>query len=216
MTFYKDRVYPFLVDHLGNPPPIKNIRQQLVPSAWGNVLEIGVGSGFNFDYYDAGKVNKLYALEPNPGMVLLSTRRLKGMNLNVEFINLGGEGLPLGDNSIDTVVSTFTLGSIPEIDKAVEELRRILKPGGLLLFFELGLAPDLIVQRWQRLFEPLVNKVFQGLSLTRDIPALIEQGGFQVENVEKGYLTHFPKFLSYGWWGFATALPESKAGGIKE
>jgi ubiquinone/menaquinone biosynthesis C-methylase UbiE len=203
MSFYKYRVYPFLVDRLGNPPPIKNIREQLVPLAKGTIAEIGVGSGLNFDYYDTGKVNKLFALEPNPGMVTLATRRLEGVNLDVEFIDLGREGLPLDDNSIDTVVSTFTLGSIPEIDTAVEELRRILKPNGILLFFELGLAPDLLVQRWQTLFEPLVKKLFQGLTLTRDIPATIEQGGFQVENLEKGYLTRFPKFISYCWWGYA-------------
>jgi ubiquinone/menaquinone biosynthesis C-methylase UbiE len=203
MSFYKYRVYPFLVDRLGNPPPIKNIREQLVPLAKGTVAEIGVGSGLNFDYYDTGKVGKLYALEPNPGMVLLSTRRLEGVNLNIEFIDLEGEGLPLDDNSIDTVVSTFTLGSIPEIDTALTELRRILKPEGMLLFFELGRAPDLLVQRWQRLFEPLVKKLFQGLYLTRDIPVLITQGNFHITKIEMGYMTKFPKFLSYCWWGSA-------------
>jgi hypothetical protein len=91
MPFYKDRLYPLLVDRLGNPSPINNIRKQLVPSAWGTVAEIGVGSGLTFDYYDTGKVNKLFALEPNPGMVLLSTRRLERVNLDVEFIDLGEE-----------------------------------------------------------------------------------------------------------------------------
>ena len=204
MPFYRDTVYPHLVDKLGDPPPIKKIRQQMIPLAQGNVLEIGVGSGANFVHYDAARVTKLYALEPNPGMIRLAKRQQLKTKLNIEFIGLPGERIPLEDRSIDTVVSTFTLCTIPGILEAVRGLARVLKPGGKLIFFELGLSPDREVQRWQKRLEPLQHWLFQGLYLTRDIPSLIVQGGFEIEQIESGYLSQFPKSLSYCWWGTAT------------
>jgi SAM-dependent methyltransferase len=206
MPFYRETVYPHLVDRLGDPPPIENVRQQLVPFAQGNVLEIGAGSGANFVHYDATRVNKLYALEPNPGMIRLAERQQRKTKLNIEFIGLPGERIPLKDRSVDTVVSTFTLCTIPGIVDAIRGIARVLKPDGRLIFFELGLAPDPEVQRWQKRLEPLSHQLFQGLYLTRDIPSLIVQGGFQIEQMESGYLAPFPKSLSYGWWG--SAIPQ--------
>jgi SAM-dependent methyltransferase len=208
MPFYRDYVYSHLVDVLGNPLPIRKIRQQIIPSAQGTVLEIGVGSGANFVHYDPTKVNKLYALEPNPGMIRLAERQRLKTKLNIEFIGLPGERLPLENDSVDTVVSTFTLCTVPGILEAVRGLARVLKPQGKLLFFELGLAPDRAVQRWQKWLEPLPHWLFQGLYLTRDIPALIVQGGFQIEQIESGYVAQFPKSLSYCWWG--TAILQSQ------
>ena len=208
MPFYKDYVYSYLVDILGNPLPIQKIRQEIIPLAQGTVLEIGVGSGANFVHYDAARVNKLYALEPNPGMIRLAQRQRRNTKLKIEFIDLPGEHIPLEDGSVDTVVSTFTLCTIPGILEAVRGLARVLKPGGVFIFFELGLAPDSEVQRWQKRLEPLQHWLFQGLYLTRDIPALIVQGGFQIEQMESGYLSPFPKSLSYCWWG--TAIPQAQ------
>jgi len=208
MPFYRDHVYPHLVELLGDPPPIENVRQQIIPLAQGNVLEIGVGSGANFAHYDSAKVNKLYALEPNLGMIRLAERQQLKTKLNIEFIGLPGERIPLEDGSVDTAISTFTLCTIPGILEAVRGLARVLKPGGKLIFFELGLSPDREVQRWQKRLEPLQHWLFQGLYLTRDIPSLIVQGGFQIERMESGYLSQFPKSLSYCWWG--TATPQSR------
>lgn len=177
--------------------------------AQGTVLEIGVGSGANFVHYDPARVSKLYALEPNPGMIRLAERRRQRTKLNVEFIDLLGESIPLNDGAVDTVVSTFTLCTIPGIVEAVQGLGRVLKPGGKLIFFELGLAPDPAVQSWQVQLEPVIHRLFQGLYLTRDIPSLIRQGGFQIEQMEEGYLTKFPKSLSYCWWGAATHNQDS-------
>ena len=204
MPFYRDHVYPHLVDILGDPPPIKKIRRQMIPLAQGNVLEIGTGSGANFVHYDAARVNKLYALEPNPGMIRLAERQQRKTKLNIEFIGLPGERIPLEDGSADTVVSTFTLCTIPGILEAVRELARVLKPQGKFIFFELGLSPDRGVQRWQKRLEPFHHWLFEGLFLTRDIPAFIVQGGFHIEQMESGYLASFPKSLSYCWWGTAT------------
>ena len=206
--FYRNHIYPRLVDLLGDPPPIKDIRKQIIPLAEGQVLEIGVGSGANFPHYDPTRVNKLYALEPNLGMIRLAEKQKRKAKLNIEFIDLPGERIPLGDGSVDTVVSTFTLCTIPGIADAIQGLTRVLKPNGKLIFFELGLSPDPEVQRWQKRLEPIHRWLFQGLYLTRDIPTLITQGGFQIQQMETGYMAQFPKSLSYCWWG--TALPQSR------
>lgn len=206
MAFYKNHIYPLLVDNLGDPPPIQKIRRQIIPLAKGIVLEIGAGSGANFMHYDATKVIKLYALEPNSGMIRLAQKQVQRTTLNVEFLDLPGERIPLEDAAVDTVVSTFTLCTIPGIVDAIRGIARILKPDGTLIFYELGLSPDAAVQRWQRRLEPLYHQFFQGLYLTRDIPALLVQGGFQVKQMEKGYLAPFPKSASYCWWGIALRL----------
>jgi len=203
MPFYRDTIYPRLVDILGDPPPIKKIRQQIIPLAQGEVLEIGAGSGANFVHYDATRVSRLYALEPNPGMIRLAQKQLQRTSLNTEFLDLPGERIPLDDNTIDTVVSTFTLCTIPGIVEAIQGLARILKPEGRLIFFELGLSPEAAVQRWQKRLEPIHRWLFQGLYLTRDIPSLLKQGGFQIKQMERGYLAQFPKSSSYCWWGIA-------------
>jgi SAM-dependent methyltransferase len=208
MSFYRDHIYPRLVDRLGNPAPIARIRQQMIPLAQGKVLEIGAGSGANFVHYDPTRVNKLYALEPNPGMIRLAERQQLKTNLNIEFIGLPGERIPLEEGSIDTVVSTFTLCTIPGLGDAIREIARVLKPKGKLIFFELGLAPDPEVQRWQTRLEPLQHWLFQGLYLTRDIPSLLVQDGFQIEQMQSGNIAQFPKSLSYCWWG--TAIPKSQ------
>ena len=191
------------MDILGDPPPIEKVRRQIIPLARGEVLEVGAGSGANFVHYDATKVSKLYALEPNPGMIRLAQQQLKQTKLNITFLDLPGERIPLDDHRIDTVVSTFTLCTIPGIMEAIQGIARVLKPGGKLIFFELGLSPDPAVQRWQKRLEPIHRWLFQGLYLTRDIPTLLMEGGFQIQQMEMGYLTPFPKSPSYCWWGFA-------------
>lgn len=208
MAFYRDYIYPYLVDKLGDPPPIQKIRQQIIPLAYGKVLEIGAGSGANFLHYDPTRVSKLYALEPNPGMIRLAERQAHQTKLNIEFIDLPGERIPLDEGTVDTVISTFTLCTIPGIVEAIQGLGRVLRPEGKLIFFELGLSPDPGVQRWQRRLEPIHYWLFQGLYLTQNIPALLIEGGFQIEQLEAGYLTPFPKSSSYCWWGIA--VPSSQ------
>lgn len=208
MPFYRDYIYPRLVDILGDPPPIRKIRGQIIPLAEGNVLEIGAGSGANFPHYDPKKVSKLYALEPNPGMIQLAQKQHQRTKLNIEYINLRGESIPLEEGSMDTVVSTFTLCTIPGIVDAIRGIQRVLRWDGKLLFFEIGLSPDPDVQIWQKRLEPIHHWLFQGLYLTRDIPSLLVQGGFQIKQMEQGYMAEFPKSSSYCWWGIAQATQE--------
>ena len=206
MAFYREHIYPHLVHALGNPKPIAEIRARIIPLAHGEVLEIGVGTGVNFTLYDPGKVHKLYALEPNRGMVRRAEDQRRRTQLNVEFVDLPGERIPLADASVDTVVSTFTMCTIPGVVAAIRGIGRVLKPGGQLIFFEHGLSPDPNVRRWQERSEPLFKLAFEGCHVTRHIPSLIRAGGFQIEELNEAYLAPFPKSGSYSYWGVARGI----------
>jgi SAM-dependent methyltransferase len=210
MPLYRHRIYPAIVKTLGDPEPIREVRRQLVPQAAGTVLEIGVGPGVNFAHYDTSRVKKLYALEPNPGMVRYAEHQRLETRLDATFIDLPGERIPLEDESVDTVVSTFTLCTIPGVVEALEGVRRVLKPGGRLLFFEHGLAPDARRRRWQRWSEPVTRFIFEGCHVTRDIPSLIETSGFRIDDLQTGYLAPFPKSWTYCFWG--AAVPTTASG----
>ena len=193
MPFYQNRIYPRLVRWLGNPAPILDLRKQIVPLAQGTVLEIGVGSGANFAHYDAAKVTTLYALEPNPEMLQLAELERRRTKLNVRFLDSPSERIPLGDATVDTVVSTFTLCTIPAVAEAIRSIARVLKPGGKLIFLENSAAADPRVRRWQKWWEPIHHRLFAGLYLTRDIPFLIVAGGFRIDEMKSLYVTDFPK-----------------------
>ena len=208
MPFYRDHIYPHLVSALGDPAPIREVRQRLIPLAQGKVLEIGVGPGANFLHYDPARVSKVYALEPNPGMIRLATQQRRRTKLDIELLNLPGERIPLEDSSVDTVVSTFTLCTVLGVVEVIRGMGRVLRPDGKFIFFEHGLSPDPRVQRWQRWSEPIPHWVFEGCHVTRDIPSLITQGGFKIEEMEMAYLASFPRSWSYSWWG--TAVTESR------
>ena len=208
MPFYRDRVYPQLVSILGDPEPIQRVRRELVASAQGRVLEIGIGPGVNFAHYDPARVRKLFALEPNRGMIRLAERQRHRTKLDIEFIDLPGESIPLQEGDVDTVLSTFTLCTIPEVVRAIRGIRRVLKPGGKFIFFEHGIAPDPQIRQWQKRSELITRFVFEGCHITRDIPSLIQEGGFEIEDIQTGYLAPFPKSWTYCFWG--TAIPKSQ------
>jgi len=207
MPFYKDHVYPHLVSVLGNPKPFQEIRQRMLPLAQGDVLEIGVGPGVNFVHYDPAKVHRIYALEPNPGMLQRAKAQGRRTPLDIQFLDLPGERIPLADASVDTVVTTFTLCTIPGVVEAIQGMGRVLKPDGKLIFFEHGRSPDPQVRRWQKRLEPLLSWVFQGCHITRDIPSLIGAAGFNIEKMDAGYLAPLPKSATYCWWGVAVPDP---------
>jgi ubiquinone/menaquinone biosynthesis C-methylase UbiE len=203
VSIYGNQIYPFLVSRMGDPKPIREIRKRIIGQAESVVLEIGAGSGANFVHYDPTRVSKLYALEPNPGMIRLAERQRLRTKLDVEYLDLPGGRIPLEDRSVDSIVSTFTLGTIPDVVEALRGMRRVLRPGGKVIFFELGFSTDLRVRRWQQRWEPVAYRLFEGLHLTRDIPSLLNQGGFDVEKVESMYLAAFPKSWTYCVWGTA-------------
>jgi ubiquinone/menaquinone biosynthesis C-methylase UbiE len=208
VPFYRDKVYPKLVSLLGNPKPIQEVRRRILPLAQGNVLEIGLGPGVNFAYYDPGRVRRLYCIEPNEGMIRIAERHPRRAAFDVLFLELPGERILLPDGTVDTVVSTFTLCTIPGVADAMCGIARVLRPNGRFIFLENTASPDPSVRRWQQRWAPVHHRVFAGLDLTRDIPSAIEACGFHFERIESGYLAEFPKSWTYCCWGIATSKPE--------
>jgi len=202
VSFYEERILPRLISLSCANKPVRRQRQKIVPLAEGDVLEIGFGSGLNLPYYDRSKVRRIWGLEPSAGMRRLSVQPVRESALDVEFIDLPGERIPLDDRSVDTVLVTYTLCSIPDALTALRGMRRVLKPGGRLLFCEHGKAPDDDVRRWQDRLNPAWCRVAGGCNLNRDIPALIEAAGFEIKSDERMYIPGI-RMLCYNYWGSA-------------
>jgi ubiquinone/menaquinone biosynthesis C-methylase UbiE len=203
MNWYERHLLPHLIDIACGMPAVRRQRLRVVPNAHGRVLEIGIGTGLNMPYYEPGRIESLVGVEPSQRMHRLALRRSKAAGLEVRLVGLSAEKLPLADASFDTVVSTFTLCTIPDPVAALKEIRRVLAPGGRLLFAEHGRAPEASVRKWQQRLQPLWIPLAGGCHLDRDIPALLREAGF-VPQVQQRYLPG-PKFLSYHYWGEAVA-----------
>ncbi|HSM30769.1 MAG TPA: class I SAM-dependent methyltransferase [Woeseiaceae bacterium] len=202
MGIYEDHVLPHLIDLACSTKPTRKQREKIVPLAEGDVLEIGFGSGLNLPYFDRGRVRRIFGLEPSEGMRRKAQPNVDASGLDVEFIDLPGEEIPLEPGSVDTVLMTFTLCSIDAAEAALEGMRRVLKPGGRLLFCEHGRAPDAGVRRWQNRLNPAWKRVSGGCNMNRDIPGLIAGSGFRISTDERMYIPG-PKILSYNYWGTA-------------
>ena len=182
-------------------------RQKVVPEAEGVVLEVGCGGGTNFDLYDLDKVDHLHALEPAPGMVKRAQKAILKSPLygRTDFHVTGAEAIPLDDNSVDTAVVTFVLCTIPDWESSLADIRRVLKPGGKLLFSEHGKAPDEGIAKWQNRLEPIWKVLAGGCHLTRDTADMLTAGGFEIETSETMYLPSTPKIAGFVRWGSARA-----------
>lgn len=202
MSFYEQHCLPHIINFACSMKPILEQRAKMVPLAKGRVLEVGMGSGLNLPYYDKDKVEMVWGLEPSEGMRLKAQSNLSKAPFKVELIDLPGEEIPLDKDSVDTVLLTFTLCTIPDWEKALEQMRRVLKPGGELVFCEHGRAPDQSIQRWQDRLNPYWNKFAGGCNLNRPIPDLIEKSGFKIKHVDSQYKPG-PKPLNYFYNGIA-------------
>lgn len=198
---YDRHILPHLIDLVMQAPMATREREELIPRACGEVLEIGAGSGLNIPYYH-DQVSKLYALEPSARLVDKARPRAAKAAFPVEFLGLKGEAIPLPDATIDTVVCTWVLCSIAQVDVALSEMHRVLKPGGQLLFVEHGLAPTASLAAWQNRLTPLWSCCAGGCQLNRRPDALIEAAGFRLETLEQTYLEG-PKLLTYHYKGLA-------------
>ncbi|MDD3445542.1 MAG: class I SAM-dependent methyltransferase [Zavarzinia sp.] len=205
MGVYERHVVPHIINFACGLKPIRYQRRKVVPQAEGVVLEIGIGTGLNLPFYDAGKVTKLIGLDPSVKSWRIAGKRAENLGFPVEFIGLPGERIPLDDHSVDTVVMTYSLCTIPDPIKALEGMRRVLKPGGRLLFCEHGEAPDHGVKKWQSRVNPMWKTMFGGCNLHRPIPDLLRAGGFSVETIETMYLPGTPRIAAYNYWGSASA-----------
>jgi SAM-dependent methyltransferase len=208
MGFYTRHIAPGLVDYACGTKPIAYQRRKLIPRAEGVVLEIGAGGGRNFALYDTSKVSRLLALEPDAAMVKRGRKRAPA-GLEVEWIERGAEAAGLAPRSVDTIVTTYTLCTIPDAVSALASLRDALKPGGKLLFCEHGLAPDEEVRKWQQRIEPIWKPIAGGCHLTRDVAALLGSAGWRIEAAETMYLPGTPRFAGYNTWGAAVPVSSS-------
>ena len=202
MGLYGKYILPKIVHLTCSMKPNMRQREKVVPLARGRVLEVGVGSGLNFPYYDASRVTKVWGLDPSLEMTRMAEKAADSVSFEVEFIGLPGEEIPLEDNSVDTVVITYTLCSIPETGPALRQMARVLNPGGKLIFCEHGAAPDASVRRWQDRINPVWKRLGGGCHLNRAIPSLIEEGGFRIEEMETMYIPGW-RPASFNYWGAA-------------
>ena len=177
-------------------------REKIVPLAKGNVLEIGFGSGLNFNFYDSKRVEYLFALEPSAEMLAIAKRQIKEHELPIKYLHTGAEAIPLEENMIDSILITYTMCSIADLQPSFTEMRRVLKPDGQLIFCEHGIAPDPSVRKWQNFINPVWRKFSGGCNLNRDIPQLIKHAGFHFKQLDTMYIPGF-KPASYNYWGVA-------------
>ena len=203
MGFYDRYILPRMLNAAMNQKPIRLQRQKVVPHAEGRILEIGIGSGLNLPFYDAAKVERVWGLDPSAELRVYAEKEAAQVPFDVEFIGLEAEDIPLDDNSMDTVLMTYTLCTIPDAHLALRNMRRVLKPGGKLIFCEHGKAPDEAVQKWQDWLNPMWKRIAGGCNLNRKIPKLIEEGGFNLGDVDTMYIPG-PKPMTFNYWGSAT------------
>lgn len=202
MGLYDRHVLPYLIDFACGMGAVMKARSQIVPLAKGRVLEIGIGSGLNLSFYDPQRVAVVVGVDPSADMQRLARKRAARCQVPVEMIALELGQIQAEDASFDDIVCTFTLCTIPDALAALKEMRRVLKAGGRLLFCEHGLAPDLPVLRWQKRLTPLWKPLAGGCHLDRDIPALIEAGGFHIRQLDSGYLKG-PRPMTHVYRGWA-------------
>jgi SAM-dependent methyltransferase len=202
MGWWSGTVLPRLVERLCGHEQVAALRAELVPQARGTVLEVGFGTGLNLPFYDPARVERVLGLEPADEMFALSRRRAP-VPFPVERLALAGERIPLPAESVDTVVVTFTLCSIPEVERALAGMRRVLRPEGRLLFVEHGAARDPRVRRWQKRLNPLWRRAFGGCQLDRDVPALLRAADFSIESLREEAVAGAPAIAAYSYRGAA-------------
>jgi ubiquinone/menaquinone biosynthesis C-methylase UbiE len=200
MGFYQDQIVPLLIDLSMRQRILADYRRRVVPAAEGRVLEIGVGSGLNLPFYSQ-RARHVIGLEPSPKLIALARRAQRAAAV-AQFIEGSAEQIPLTDGTIDTVVMTWTLCSIPDATRALGEIRRVLKPGGRLLFAEHGRAPEPNVARWQDRLTPMWKCFAGGCHLNRAVGSLIEAAGFAFDHCETGYMRG-PRPLTFMYEGSA-------------
>jgi len=199
MGLYSRYVLPKLIDTACSQPPMQALRERYVSRADGRVLEIGIGSGLNLPHY-SDCVTSITGLDPAAELTVMARQRAESANAPVDLLQVSGEEIPADDRSYDTLVCTWTLCSIPNVYRALQEMHRVLKPGGSFYFVEHGLAPEPGVQGWQRRLEPMWKKIGGGCHLTRKADELIANAGFVVGELDSGYQPgpRFAAFMTHG------------------
>jgi len=207
MGIYRDRIFPWLLDRFAATEKVRELRDRVLENAAGHVIEIGSGTGANFLSYSQS-ITSLTTVDPNPGMNRRARRQIKYLEFPVDSREVSCESLPMKDASFDCAVMTFTLCSMPNAHSCLNEVHRVLKPGGRLLFLEHGLSDKPGVSRWQHRLTPVQKRLCDGCCLNKPIDSLIADAGFSVGEVSNYYLDGVPSVFGYIYEGAA-----SKQGG---
>jgi ubiquinone/menaquinone biosynthesis C-methylase UbiE len=202
MGFYQDQFLPRIQDKVMNRTATREVRARVCSALHGEVVEIGFGTGLNAAYYPS-QVSKVQAIEPSSVCLRIAEPRIAESGHEVEAAGLDGQHLDLPTEKFDAVLSTWTMCTIPDLVTALAEMKRVLKPGGSLHFVEHGHAPDPSVSRWQQRIEPIHKRLAGGCHLTRTIPAVIEQAGFDIDRLDTYYFNGEPKPFGYTFEGHA-------------
>lgn len=202
-SWYEKFFLPKLCDKCCSTKPINYQRNKVVPLAQGVVLEIGMGSGLNIPFYNKNNIEKIIGLDPSEELNFLAKKVAKKNNIEIDFIISGAEDIALPDNSIDTILITYTLCTIPDLDNSMAEMKRVLKSDGKFIFCEHGIAPDQNIVKWQTRINPIWKALMGGCNINRNIPKIISDGGFDITNINEMYLPSTPKIVGYNYWGIA-------------
>lgn len=202
MGLYDKYILPKVIDWACKQKPSMRQREKVIPLATGNVLEIGIGSGLNLPFYNAPNIQHLTAIDPSRELWDKNIIDTNKLDFEFDFFEAIAENIPADNNYFDSVVTTYTMCTIPDTNKAFKEIRRVLKPGGQLIFCEHGKAPDKAVQKWQNFINPVWKKFGGGCNLNRDIPIIIRNNGFKISKIETMYIPGW-KPASFNFWDTA-------------
>ena len=204
MSFYEKYILPRFLNCACASEPITYQRKKVVPLAEGKILEVGIGSGLNLPFYNKSKIIEIWGIDPSEELNAMAKRVSTEENINVKFITSSAEDIPFPNNYFDTVLITYTMCTIPSVLKANEEMRRVLKSGGKMIFCEHGVSPDESIKKWQKRLNSIWGKIAGGCNINRDIPMLIKSSGFKIVMMDEMYLPKTPKIAGYNYWGYAT------------
>lgn len=202
-SWWERHMVPRLIGCACAQPQIMKARSRIVPQAAGDVLELGCGGGINMGFYDAAKITSFAGVDPSPALLERSREAAQAIGIAADIRGGVGEAIPFDNASFDTILITFTLCSVDDQRKVLSEMRRVLRPGGKVLFLEHGRAPDDGVQKWQRRIEPVWKRIGGNCHLTRSVTGAYADAGFAIAAAEKGYMPKTPR--PFGWieWGEA-------------
>ena len=201
---YEKYLLPKLLDCCCSTKPINYQRKKIVPNASGNILEIGIGSGLNLPFYEKSKIENLYGIDPSGELCEMAKKTASNNEIDLNLLINGAEEIELPKNSIDTVVMTYTLCTIPNPTDALKEIKRVMKADAKMLFCEHGTAPDKNIIKWQNRINPIWGKLFGGCNINRDIPSILKESGFKINTLDQMYLPSTPKIVGYNYWGEVT------------
>ena len=203
-SWYNRKILPLTINRSCASKPMMYQRKKIIPNASGTVLEIGIGPGHNLQFYDSSKVDKVIGVDPSNELNEIAKKKANKNNIDIDFLLTTAESIPLEDNSVDTAISTYTLCSIPNPDASLQEIKRVLKPGGNLLFSEHGKSPDRGVARFQNLIDFFWPEIADGCHLNRNMSEMIQTNGFEIKELDTMYVPGTQKFVGFNYWGAAT------------